>query len=642
MSIVLKIDARDERRELAACDQMLKCASVRSPRPSGNQDVFQLPPGPKTQLWEKEFSVLFDERKPIGLGFIPVKDATYACSVDNVVSNKIRDNHAFDHNEHCYMSCDTSRYALLAAAVLTSLRRSVIIPGLCVRAINDLDVEQLSFDAVVAKIKTAKRPVLLTFADVSSPCLATTPKVAFPEAPTTGSLAAEVVRLRELLQEATLAKEDAERQLENFKKWNQSLLTTNDEMGDQQLHVMEQIRQDRQALEDKQAQITQLQTERDHAQQALACALIENRGIQERLDHLHSRLEETQAAKRAVDDKLAALERKRGDELYLLDKLHREILVEDNKTNELDKLLHVDEDKPEVNQQDKHEETMAKLQMQRADHAAQKAALEAALADATAQAQADRQLIEKLQVEKERLQNAAQPSIEPSMSSSSASPTTTTTSKDELDALRTRFDAAKLKWNAQKEQWKAEKAALEARVHALEHHGHELERSLTTSQLATSEQQQNALQKEQLDERILRDFVQRMSTKGWRVHKHGRRGDSHERYLYMDPAGHWLSWTSVEDARHEDAFRHPNKKIVVDAKDIVDVLVGKETQILSKKAAAPPTRCFSLVCAKPCRTIDIEADTPEQCQRLVQGFRLLHAKLSKLASSSSSSAIVVD
>ncbi|CAK4618726.1 hypothetical protein LEN26_002720 [Aphanomyces euteiches] len=606
---------------------MLKCASVRSPRPSGNQDVFQLPPGPKTQLWEKEFSVLFDERKPIGLGFIPVKDATYACSVDNVVSNKIRDNHAFDHNEHCYMSCDTSR---------------AIVPGLRIRAINDLDVEQLSFDAVVAKIKTAKRPVLLTFADVSSLCLATTPKIALPEAPTTESLAAEVVRLRELLQEATLAKEDAERQLENFKKWNQSLLTTNDEMGDQQLHVMEQIRQDRQALEGKQAQITQLQTERDHAQQALASALIENRGIQERLEHLHSRLEETQAAKRAVDDKLAALERKRGDELYLVDKLHREILVEDNKTNELDKLLHAADDKPDVNQQDKHEETMAKLRMQRADHAAQKAALEAALANANAQAQADRQLIEQLQVEKERLQNAAQPSIEPSSSSASLT-TTTAPSKEELDALRTRFDTAKLKWNAQKEQWKAEKAALQARVHALEHHGHELERSLTTSQLATSEQQQNALEKEQLDEMILRDFVQRMSTKGWRIHKHGRRGDSHERYLYMDPAGHWLSWTSVEDARHEDAFRHPNKKIVVDVKDIVDVLVGKETQILSKKAAAPPTRCFSLVCAKPCRTIDIQADTPEQCQRLVQGFRLLHAKLSKRAlSSSSSSAINVD
>ncbi|KAH9092934.1 hypothetical protein Ae201684P_008600 [Aphanomyces euteiches] len=578
---------------------MLKCASVRSPRPSGNQDVFQLPPGPKTQLWEKEFSVLFDERKPIGLGFIPVKDATYACTL---------------LHELRYITCDRPwpshprDQRLGRGAAFLRRRRG----------------------------QTAKRPVLLTFADVSSLCLATTPKIALPEAPTTESLAAEVVRLRELLQEATLAKEDAERQLENFKKWNQSLLTTNDEMGDQQLHVMEQIRQDRQALEDKQAQITQLQTERDHAQQALASALVR---IQERLEHLHSRLEETQAAKRAVDDKLAALERKRGDELYLVDKLHREILVEDNNTNELDKLLHAADDKPDVNQQDKHEETMAKLRMQRADHAAQKAALEAALANANAQAQADRQLIEQLQVEKERLQNAAQPSIEPSSSSASMT-TTTAPSKEELDALRTRFDTAKLKWNAQKEQWKAEKAALQARVHALEHHGHELERSLTTSQLATSEQQQNALEKEQLDEMILRDFVQRMSTKGWR---HGRRGDSHERYLYMDPAGHWLSWTSVEDARHEDAFRHPNKKIVVDVKDIVDVLVGKETQILSKKAAAPPTRCFSLVCAKPCRTIDIQADTPEQCQRLVQGFRLLHAKLSKRAlSSSSSSAINVD
>ncbi|RQM28731.1 hypothetical protein B5M09_008133 [Aphanomyces astaci] len=76
--------------------------------PPSNQDVFHVPSGPTVPKWEKEFSVVFDGRKPTGLGFKPVKEE-YACSVDSVVSGTLRDNLAADHNEHCYLSCDLSR-----------------------------------------------------------------------------------------------------------------------------------------------------------------------------------------------------------------------------------------------------------------------------------------------------------------------------------------------------------------------------------------------------------------------------------------------------------------------------------------------------------------------------------------------------
>ncbi|ETW09189.1 hypothetical protein H310_01615 [Aphanomyces invadans] len=613
---------------------MLKCAGMRSPRLSGlgNQDLFQVPPGPKEQVWEREFSIVFDGRKPTGLGFTPVKDATgYTCGIGNVVPSKERDNLAADHNEHCYLSCDLSR---------------VITPGLRIRAINDVDSKNKAFDVVVAKIKTMQRPILLTFADVTSANFAD-PVTPAPDSSQHAALGEEVIMLRAQLHDAILARDEALAEAAKFQEWNQALLTTNGAMSDQNSAAADEVRCERSAAEAKQALAVQLQGDRDRALATVHLLKLENKSLHDRVDQLHQRLEDTLAAKRETSERLEALERQRNDELRLFASLQREIHVEEDETNELDKLMQAST--PGGIEKDTHEATMNKLREQRAAHATQKASLEAALNEHMARAAADRERIDKLEQDKEALERSilepVHPRYDPTQStlvashtshdaSSTATPAATVQLLHaELGCAHEKVVHAKAETRSEHAKWTAEKVLLLARIQAAEHHSTSLEAELKAATAATAAAAAANVASQEHEATIVRDFIHRMSTKGFRMHKHGRRGFTHDRYLYTDADGHWLSWTKVTAARHPEAFRHPSKKIVVDVKDIVEVLPGKQTQVFARlnSVQTPPDRCFSLVCAKPCRTIDIETDTPEQTQRLMQGFRLLIRRRAALA-----------
>ncbi|ETV88583.1 hypothetical protein, variant [Aphanomyces astaci] len=555
---------------------MLKCATGRPPRhlALGNQDVFHVPSGPTVPKWEKEFSVVFDGRKPTGLGFKPVKEE-YACSVDSVVSGTLRDNLAADHNEHCYLSCDLSR---------------VITPGLRVRAINDLDVQSLTFDVVVAKIKTMKRPILLTFADVRSATYGD-PAASVPveSKQAAQALGDEVVRLRAQLQDAIMAKTDAEAESAKFQAWNKSLLMTNGVISDQNSAAVDEVLNERIAVEATHALATQLQGERDRAVAAAHAFKLENSSLQSRVENLHQRLEDAQTAKRETNERLMALERQRHDDLRLFASLHREIHVEADETNELDKLMQVEATTTTSvlgrEERDKHEATMNKLREQRAAHATHKASLEAALDDHMARAAADRARIEKLQRDKDALERSIlelpqQVIATPVDANQSTSASATVHHLHaQLGDAHDKVFHAKPETRSEKAKWTAEKLLLLARIQAVEHHSQALEEELVAFKAATSSAVAATAAADVHEGTIVRDFIHRMSTKGFRVHKHGRRGSTHDRYLYTDSDGHWLSWTKVDAARNPEAFRHPSKKIVVDIKDLVDVLPGKQTEV---------------------------------------------------------------
>ncbi|KAF0689619.1 Aste57867_18950 [Aphanomyces stellatus] len=660
---------------------MFKCVGLRSPRPlGGNQDSFLHygPSGPKSKRWEKEFAVTFDDHKPMGLGFVQVKGdgaatVEYAASVQRVLSSKERDNLAFDHNEHCYLSCDLSR---------------LLTPGLRIRAINEADTQGMPFDAVLAKIKTTKRPIMLTFADVgsepiappkskrqssikSTSCSSLASDSDNPAAPpkTMASLAADVVRLREQLREAQLAKSEAEAQVEQFKKWNATLLTTHDAVSDQQIAILDQVRNDQTTLEaarthvaallaerdaavaewekERRAVYVQRQSEREATAQQLHALAMENQSLHTRVERLHERLEETQLAKRHADTQVAALEKKRAEELRLLETLRREILTEDEEASELDKLLQAEAAKAvptDDNLKEKHEATMAKLRQQRAAHATHKASLQSALEEHMAKAHADKERMGELVAELEARELAHATATWTTAQAAERSQAAVEGTHDalaqahahaaaharvcaELDDTHSKFAHAKTEWRLEKTAWEAEKVAMAARLAESQERAEMLTAQLAQTQAAKATEEHLTEEAANADAAVLGEFIHRMSTKGFRVHKHGRRGSTHDRFLYTDTAGHWMSWVSVDEAKRPDAFRHPQKKISVDFQDLVDILPGKQTEVFARanSHATPADRCFSLVCAKPCRTIDIETDTAEQCQRLIQGFRLLRA-----------------
>ncbi|RHY92787.1 hypothetical protein DYB37_002989 [Aphanomyces astaci] len=480
------------------------------------------------------------------------------------------------------------------------------------------------------RIKTMKRPILLTFADVRSATYGD-PAASVPveSKQAAQALGDEVVRLRAQLQDAIMAKTDAEAESAKFQAWNKSLLMTNGVISDQNSAAVDEVLNERIAVEATHALATQLQGERDRA---VAAA----HAFKSRVENLHQRLEDAQTAKRETNERLMALERQRHDDLRLFASLHREIHVEADETNELDKLMQVEPTGQLSNstyvlgreERDKHEATMNKLREQRAAHATHKASLEAALDEHMARAAADRARIEKLQRDKDALERSilelpqqliATP-VDANQSTSASA--TVYHLHTQLGDAHDKVIHAKSETRSEKAKWTAEKLLLLARIQAVEHHSQALEEELVAFKAATSSAVAAAAAADVHEDTIVRDFIHRMSTKGFR---HGRRGSTHDRYLYTDSDGHWLSWTKVDAARNPEAFRHPSKKIVVDIKDLVDVLPGKQTEVFARpnSTATQASRCFSLVCAKPCRTIDVETDTPEQCQRLIQGFRLL-------------------
>ncbi|KDO33366.1 hypothetical protein SPRG_02173 [Saprolegnia parasitica CBS 223.65] len=583
---------------------MLKCMAGRPA--AGNQDVFAKPPtGLPSAVWEKEFSVLFNGRKPVGLGFVATDVATpygtYTCVVQHVINAKVHANHAFDHNEHCYLSCNLKR---------------VIMPGLVIRGINDLDVRDTSFDVVVAKVKTAKRPVLLTFADPKSADVAANneqPALSDDSDVRERKLHDEIIDLRTQLDESSRQRDEALRQLELFKKWNDSLLATNSEMDATTTELHDRIAQERAAYEAKHAsRLLELQHERDHATSKLQELRVEHASMATRADELHARLEAAQQAKRASDMKLAALEAARLEDLRAMEALRREIHDEDDATTELDKLLATEQDNAalatcaSVKQQ--HLDMLASVRQQRKDHEQHKRDLEAKL-----QAHADHVKSVILDLEHQRQAHAVAKQVQETTMS--------------LPLLAT--ESHEIQTDASPEPnaaWQDEKLTLTNRIHELEAQleaERQIEASLSDTIAGASAIEAARAARDQAKLLILRRFMTQLSTTGILVHKHGRMGAAHPRFLYADVAGHWLSWMSVDDAKKEGAFQHPRKQTTIELKLVVDVLPGKQTHVFHRTSVTPANRCFSLICAKPCRTIDMETETPEQCQRLIQGFRLI-------------------
>ncbi|GMF43091.1 unnamed protein product [Phytophthora fragariaefolia] len=89
--------------------------------------------------WEKEFSVFFDDSKPVGLGFQPaaksnkfslVPAESYACVVRNVAPAGL----AADYNARCRAAGDYSR---------------IIIDQLRVRGVNGQDVAHIAYADVL-------------------------------------------------------------------------------------------------------------------------------------------------------------------------------------------------------------------------------------------------------------------------------------------------------------------------------------------------------------------------------------------------------------------------------------------------------------------------------------------------------------
>ncbi|EQC31327.1 hypothetical protein SDRG_10929 [Saprolegnia diclina VS20] len=580
---------------------MLKCMAGRPA--AGNQDVFaKSPTGLPSAVWENEFSVLFNGRKPVGLGFVAANVATphgtYTCVVQHVINAKVHANHAFDHNEHCYLSCNLKR---------------VIMPGLVIRGINDLDVRDTSFDVVVAKVKTAKRPLLLTFADPKSADV--TAKDEQPALPDDSDLRErklqdEIIDLRTRLDESSRQRDEALAQLELFKKWNDSLLATNTEMDATTSALHERIAQERTAYEAKHARLLELQHERDHATSKLHELRVENASMATRADDLHARLEAAQQAKRASDMKLAALETARLEDLRAMEALRREIHDEDDATTELDKLMATEQGNAtsatsaSVKQQ--HLDILASVRQQRKEHEQHKADLEAKL-----QAHADHVKSVILDLEHQRQAQAVAQKVITSLP-----PAVVTASHEvQTDALPEPNAA-----------WTDKKLALTNRIHELEAEleaERQIEASLSDTIAGASAIEAARAARDQAKLLILRRFMTQLSTTGILVQKHGRMGAAHARFLYADAAGHWLSWMSIDEAKKEGAFQHPRKQTTIELKLIVDILPGKQTHVFHRTSATPANRCFSLICAKPCRTIDMETETPEQCQRLIQGFRLI-------------------
>lgn len=85
--------------------------------------------------WEKEFSVFFDDSKPVGLGFHPASKSSkfslvpaesYACVVRDVAPAGL----AADYNAHCRAAGDYS---------------SIIVDKLRVRMVNGNDVAKIAY-----------------------------------------------------------------------------------------------------------------------------------------------------------------------------------------------------------------------------------------------------------------------------------------------------------------------------------------------------------------------------------------------------------------------------------------------------------------------------------------------------------------
>ncbi|KAG2912240.1 hypothetical protein PC119_g8479 [Phytophthora cactorum] len=108
--------------------------------------------------WEKEFSVFFDDSKPVGLGFQPASKSnkfslvpaeSYTCVVRDVAPVGL----AADYNTRCRSAGDYSR---------------IIVDKLRVRMVNGVDVANIPYADVLQMMRDGKPALTLTLTDISS------------------------------------------------------------------------------------------------------------------------------------------------------------------------------------------------------------------------------------------------------------------------------------------------------------------------------------------------------------------------------------------------------------------------------------------------------------------------------------------
>lgn len=117
---------------------------------------------------------------------------------------------------------------------------------------------------------------------------------------------------------------------------------------------------------------------------------------------------------------------------------------------------------------------------------------------------------------------------------------------------------------------------------------------------------------------------------GLLVTKYGARGKPHMRVLFSDADCHWISWAKPPSALSAKgmALAKPKMDAKADTNDLVAVLPGATSDIFLRNRPENADRCFSLVFANPCRTVDLQTETVERCQFYVRGFHLLQEEAS--------------
>lgn len=122
------------------------------------------------------------------------------------------------------------------------------------------------------------------------------------------------------------------------------------------------------------------------------------------------------------------------------------------------------------------------------------------------------------------------------------------------------------------------------------------------------------------DQDALAQFKQQL-VNGIVVTKHGSRGQPHARVLFSDAACRWMSWKAPSSSV---SLASPRADAKVETRDLVEVLAGASTEVFQRTKPEASAKCLSLVFVHPCRTLDLEAETPDKRDALLRGFRLLH------------------
>lgn len=103
---------------------------------------------------------------------------------------------------------------------------------------------------------------------------------------------------------------------------------------------------------------------------------------------------------------------------------------------------------------------------------------------------------------------------------------------------------------------------------------------------------------------------------GIKVIKHGRRGKPHGRIIFCDASGTRLFWQNIGDTLKTNVDR----SIVMPR--ISNVLSGQKTEVFQRSGTPQDANKYVSLIAGD-RTLDIEAESAEEAQRWISGFKEL-------------------